>query len=390
MFSPTSWHHDRTRRAAAAMLCIGLSVFSGLYATQAMLPTLTAELGLSPTQAAATVTVTTGGLALCVVPASIISERLGRGRVVLWSTVVAAALGLAVPWADSAASLIGLRGVQGIVLAGAPAVAMAWLAEELDSAALPRAMGIYIAGNAVGGLLGRLIPTALLPWVHWQWAMTAAAVMTAFTALAAWVLLPAQQNFRPKAIHLRSELAALGHHLRTPSLRRLYLVAFGLMGVFVSIYNFLGFRLVEHFNLSPTLAGAVFILYLSGTWASARVGTAIVRWGRRRALIAAASLLCTGVIGLAGPLWLVLPAALALTVGFFAAHALASGWVGAIAQQDRAEASSLYVLSYYLGSSVVGTATGWLYGHVSWPWFIAAGAALSALVVVLAARMPAH
>lgn len=152
----------RTRRATVAMLLVGLAIFSSLYSTQAILPTLVHNMGLSSTEAAMTVSAATGALALCVVPASILSERFGRGRILLISAVAATGVGLIVPLAQEGWQLIAVRGLQGALLSDAPATAMAWLSEELDDKALPRAMGLYIAGTSVGGLTGRLIPTGLV------------------------------------------------------------------------------------------------------------------------------------------------------------------------------------------------------------------------------------
>ena len=135
----------RTRRATLAMLFVGLAIFSCLYTTQAMLPTLVDQMGLSSTQAALTISAATGSLAVCVVPASILSERFGRGRLLIISAIAATVLGLVVPLAPNAATLIALRGLQGAVMAGAPATAMAWLSEELDAKDLARAMGLYLS-----------------------------------------------------------------------------------------------------------------------------------------------------------------------------------------------------------------------------------------------------
>ena len=154
-----------------AMLFVGLAIFSCLYTTQALLPTLVEQMGLSSTQAALTVSAATGALALCVIPASILSERFGRGRLLIVSAVGATLLGLAVPLAPNAALLITLRGLQGAVIAGAPATAMAWLSEELSATDLARAMGLYIAGTSIGGLTGRLVPTSIVEFSSWRWAL---------------------------------------------------------------------------------------------------------------------------------------------------------------------------------------------------------------------------
>jgi MFS family permease len=67
---------------------------------------------------------------------------------------------------------------------------------------------------------------------------------------------------------------------------------------------------------------------------------------------------------------------------------VASGWVGAAARRDRAEASALYLFSYYLGGSVAGAFGGLVYGAGGWPatvWFVGAlilaGVALAVLLV---------
>lgn len=378
---------SRVRRASWAMLCVGLSIFSGLYSPQALLPVLSAKLAMSSAEAAWTVSAATGALALCVIPASILSERFGRGRVLLWSTVGSSLLGVTLAFAPNAAVLIGLRAVQGVVLAGAPAVAMAWLAEELAPQQLPRAMGIYIAGNSIGGLAGRLITTAAVePW-GWRWALGLAGGFSLLSAAIAWVLLPTQRNFRPKELHFRSETASLLALWRNPRLVALYATAFLCMGTFVSMYNFIGFRLSHHFGLPLWLAGAVFLFYLSGTWSSAQAGRMVARFGRRRTLRLTAAAMALGLALVAGNLALTLTGLVLLTAAFFALHSTASGWVGALATHDRAEASSLYVFCYYLGSSVVGAATGAAFDLVPWWAFCAGLALLTAAILVISTSL---
>lgn len=358
-------------RATIAMLALGLTIFNSLYTTQVLLPVLVEDLQVSPTVAALTVSAATGALAIFVVPASILSERFGRGRILIISAVVSSAIALILPLAQDVYQLIALRGLQGIVLAGAPAVAMTWISEEVDSRDMPRAMGIYIAGNTIGGLTGRLIPAGMLEIASWRWALLASGVVALALAIATAVLLPAQKNFKPKKITPRSELNAMIGHLTNPRLLALYLTAFLGMGTFVSLYNYLGFRMVEFFGLAPSLAGLVFLLYLSGTWASARAGNLIERFGRGKVLSGGAAVMVVGLILVASSqLWLVLLGVLSLTAGFFAMHSTASGWVGQIATENRAEASSMYLFSYYAGSSIVGAATGAVFEALQWPQFV--------------------
>lgn len=374
------------RRATIAMLFAGLAIFSSLYSTQALLPTLTSQFKVSPSQAALTVSAATGALAVCVVPASILSEKFGRGPVLTISAGAATAVGLAVPFSRTIGQMIALRALQGALIAGTPAVAMTWLSEELDERDLPGAMGLYIAGNTIGGLMGRLIPAFMMEVAPWRWAMAVNSAVSFALALTMWALLPAQRNFHPKqSIRLRSEFGAVAGHLRNPRLVALAACAFIGMGVFVSMYNFFGFRAVNEFGLPPALAGLAFVMYLFGTWSSARAGTFIRRFGRGRVLLAGAALMLVGaLVGASPSLWLTLLGLLVFTASFFALHSTASGWVGQIADHDRAEASSLYVFSYYMGSSILGALTGRAYEALSWGGFVGVLAGLLVVLTLLA------
>lgn len=377
------------RRASIGMLLVGLAIFSSLYATQALLPTLTREMGIDPSTAALTVSAATGALAVCVVPASILSEKFGRGRVLVISALAATALGLTLPLAQSIEQLVVLRSLQGALLAGTPAVAMAWLSEELDERDLAGAMGLYIAGTSVGGLTGRLIPAFMLEVTDWRWALATSAAVSLALAVATAILLPEQRNFRPKAsIRPGAEVRAVAGHLRNPRLVGLVATAFIAMGVFVSMYNFFGFRAINDFGLAPSLAGLTYVMYLSGTWSSARAGSFVSHFGRGRVVLAAAVLMLTGaLIGSSGNLIVTLVGLLLFTASFFALHSTASGWVGLIAEKDRAEASSLYVFCYYMGSSLLGAATGQAFEALPWAGFVAVLAALLGALIAIAVAL---
>ena len=377
---------QRNTRAMVAMLFVGLAIFSGLYSTQAMLPTFVEVLGFTPTEAALTVSAATGALALCIVPLSILSERFGRGRLLVISAVLATILAFAVPLVgENVLAIIAVRALQGAVLAGAPAVAMAWLSEELDEDILPRAMGLYIAGNTLGGIAGRLIPTGLLDFTGWRGALLGSAAVSAIFAILFVILLPKQENFRPKKLHFKAEIRAMINHWRNLELGLLFLFAFLGMGAFVSMYNFITFQLIHHFGLPVTLTGLVFLMYLAGTWSSARVGTIINRYGHGKTFVVSAVLYALGIVMTLGPLPVLLAGMFIFTAGFFAAHSTASGWVGQAAATNRAEASSMYLLCYYAGSSAVGAASGLVFEATSWTGFIAFISCFTVAVILIGA-----
>lgn len=359
------------KKALIASLCSGLASYNALYATQAVLPALSEDFGVSPSLAALTVSATTGGLALLVIPLSIVSERFGRRRVIQASVLAATLFSLALVTLPSIQSIIAVRLLQGIAVAGVPAVTMAFLSEEIDRRYLPRIMGFYIAGNSLGGLIGRLIPGIALEFTDWRLATLLSAIFAFAMALMTTWVLPKQRFFTPKRITLAHELQAFANHLRDPILLKLFLLPFLLMGSFVSLYNYMTFRLINTFGLPESLAALVFVIYLSGTWTSTRTGTMVNRYGQAKVVVACIALALVGLfLAFIPTVPTTLAAVLLFTATFFPAHSISSAWVGEVARRDRAEASSIYILSYYLGSSIIGWVSGYFFAH-SWGLLVA-------------------
>jgi predicted MFS family arabinose efflux permease len=367
-----------------------MATFMTLYYVQGLLPVFSQEYSVSPAAAALTVSATTALLAFAIVPASALSERFGRVRVMVWSAVSATTVGLLLPWSPTFEVLLAGRTLQGLLCAGVPAVAMAYLVEEIDGRSLGAAMGVYVAGTSFGGLTGRLIPTLALDITTWNLALQAVTVVAAaFAVVFAWKV-PPSTRFTPRRITLRTQLRELRKHLRDSTLVALFGLGFLLMGAFVTVYNFLTYRLLSApFSLPPSLVALVFLLYLAGTMSSAIAGRCADRLGRGRILLAAISIMSAGIaITLVSSLAPVLVGVLLCTAGFFAAHSVASGWVGVRATQNRAGASSLYLLAYYLGSSVLGVVGGLFFA--AWGWnglvlyvavLLAAGLALTVAIL---------
>ncbi|MEE4025574.1 MFS transporter [Gordonia sp. PKS22-38] len=374
------------RRATIALFAAGMTTFMALYYVQALLPQLSDHFGVSPTSAALSVSLTTGFLAVAIIPASVLSERFGRVRVMVISALAASIVGVALPWAPTVEVLLAGRALQGVLCAGVPAVAMAYLAEEVDGASLGTAMGRYVAGTTIGGLTGRLIPGIAVDVVAWQWAMQIACLVSLAFAIMFWRTIPASQFFTPRRISPATTLRNLLTHLRDPGLWPLFVLGFVLMGGFVTVYNFVGYRLLrEPFSLSEAVVATVFVMYLAGTFSSTYAGRMADRLGRRPVLVVAVSTMLGGLaLTLPEQLPLVLVGMLLFTGGFFAAHSVASGWVSARATEHRAEASSLYLFHYYLGSSVVGALGGLAFSAFGWAGVVAAVAVLVVIGLGLA------
>ncbi|MGB3481504.1 MAG: MFS transporter [Mycobacterium sp.] len=358
------------RRLLAALFCAGIATFAQLYSPQAVLPQIAQQLGIGAAQAALTVSAATIGLALAVLPWSVVADRVGRVRAMSVSVTAATALGLLVPLAPTYQILLGGRFLEGLALGGVPAVAIAYLSEEIERRHSARAAGIYVAGTTIGGLSGRLVAGPIAETVHWRMGMFAVAVLCALAAVGFIALAPRPQGFLPTTGRAISNLAhRLAANLRSPRQLALYSQAFLLMGGFVALYNFLGFRLTSPpFNLPQELVSLVFLAYLAGTWASSQAGAQVRRFGRRTVLLVSIGVMTIGVaMTLNDHLALVLGGLVVATVGFFGAHAVASGWTGIDAETGKAQASSLYNLAYYAGSSAVGWFGGIAFDALGWP-----------------------
>ncbi|NNH73039.1 MFS transporter [Nocardia uniformis] len=356
-----------------------------MYSAQALLPSLSATFGAAPAHAALAVSLTTGLLAVAIVPVSVLSNRFGRTRVMRVSAVTTCAIGLLLPFSPTLDVLLAGRALQGLALAGVPAVAMAYLAEEIGSTGLGTAMGVYVSGTTVGGLAGRLIPAVTLETASWRWAAAAVAVATAVCTIWFTRALPPSRRFSTGPIDIRTVAADLADQLRHRTLLPLFGLAFVLAGGFTAMYNFLGFRLTSApFELSAATAGSVFIMYLAGTASATLSGRLADRVGRARVLGAAIVVMGCGVaITLPDRLPTILIGVFLCTAGFFGAHAVAGGWVGAAANGSRAAASSLYLFAYYLGNSIVGGLAGIAFGRLGWAGLVGYVAVLIAVAAGL-------
>jgi YNFM family putative membrane transporter len=188
-------------------------------------------------------------------------------------------------------------------------------------------------------------------------------------AILFFALLPASRNFsHGQSLGVRRQFEAWGSHLRHGGLPWLFLISFLLMGSFVTVYNYSGFRLLASpYLLSQSQIGLIFTSYMLGTLASSLAGALADRVGRGPVLIAGVLLFVSGVgLTLLTPLPVVITGIACLTFGFFTAHGVASGWVGRMAARDKAHAASLYLLAYYLGSSLMGSLGGWFWAGGGW------------------------
>jgi YNFM family putative membrane transporter len=371
------------RRVSVALFSAGMATFALLYSTQPLLPELASAFSVSAAQSALSVSLSTVGLGLALLVAGPVSEVVGRTRLIHLSLCTSAVVALLCALSPGWTALLVLRTLLGVTLAGLPAVAVAYLREEVHEDSSARATGLYIGGTALGGMVGRLLAGGLADLGGWRTALAGIGLLAlACAALTRW-LLPASRHFVAEPARPRDLLATTGRLVRDPALLALYGIGAALMGAFVAVYNAMCFRLAAApYALSLGVAGLVFCVYPLGSLSSAYAGRLADRHGRRAVVPAACAVTAAGVLAtLAHPLPVVVCGLAVLTAGFFAAHGVASGWVTTRAHLGAGgtgQAASLYLFAYYLGSSVFGGVAGTAWGAGGWPPVV-----VLALVLVL-------
>ena len=375
-------------RASLALLFAGYATFSLLYCVQPLLPAFSATFGVSPAQSSLSLSLTTAMLAFAVFAAGFVSEGWSRHKLMTASLTASSLLTLAVAFTPQWHTLLLLRALEGLALGGVPAVAMAYLAEEVHPDGLGLAMGLYVGGTAIGGMAGRVITGIVADLFSWRVSVGTIAVLGILAMLAFRALLPPSRHFVPRrGLSFAHHRGALLRHLARPSLRLLFLIGFVLMGSFVTLYNYIGYRLLAPpFQLSQAAIGSIFVVYLTGVVASPWSGRMADTFGRSRVLTGGLVIMLIGVaLTMLHSLVAIAGGIACFTFGFFAGHSVASGWVGRLAKEAKGQAAALYLLAYYLGSSIVGSYGGRIWTSLAWPG-VAGLVAMLLLIGVVAAN----
>ncbi|MDO5102356.1 MAG: MFS transporter [Lautropia sp.] len=381
------------RRAGWALFLVGFATFALVYCVQPLLPEFATSFQISPAASSLALSLTTGTLALSIVLSSAFSQALGRGGMMAVSLTAASLLNIVAAIVPSWHGLLAARTLEGIALGGVPAIAMAWLSEEIHPAHLGRSMGLYVAGTAFGGMVGRVGMALVTEAASWQVAMAGLGLVCLLCSLGFWKLLPPSRHFSPMpGIRLGFHLATWWRHLKNPALLRLYAIGFLLMSVFVALFNYSTFRLSEApYLLSQTALALIFLVYGFGIAASSTAGALADRHGRPQLLILCILIMLAGMlITLSDSLVLIVAGIALLTLGFFGSHSVASSAVGPACDGHKGHATSLYLLFYYLGSSLVGSAGGWFWAHGGWPSVIGMASTLTTFGLLLATWAHRH
>lgn len=351
-----------------SLLMASLFIFANLYAVQPLLPVFVEEFHVSVSVSSLAMSLTIIGLIIGLIFLGFFSDRNGRRSYIIYSLLGSAIPFFIIPLVDSFTVILILRFVQGFALAGVPAAALAYISEEIDRKNVAYATALYISSNALGGMIGRVLSGFLTDSFSWQTAFFVFAIAGLILFAGVLMLLPRSRNFTPSNASFAKDIEGFLFHLKNPVL----LVVFGLGIVlqisFTGVWTFLPFYLqAPPFGMSLQAISYLFFAYGIGVIGSPLAGKAAERFGLGGVRLLGVVILSAGIFLTLSPyLWLIVIGLCVTCLGFFTAHSLTAASVSQDAAHHKGSASSLYLVSYYigvaLGSSVLSplwTSAGW-------------------------------
>ncbi|MDR3709901.1 MAG: MFS transporter [Capsulimonadaceae bacterium] len=350
------------------VMLAGFCTFLDLYMTQPLLPAFrhifhAGEGAVSLTVSAATLTV-----ALSAPFAGMLSDRIGRKKVIVTSVFLLVIPTILAATSPSLNALVFWRLVQGVFLPGIFCVSMAYVNEEYQAGGAGKAMAFYITGNVLGGFMGRFISGLLADHFGWRSPFLVLALVNLAGAIAIWRLLPGSRNF-VAVDDWRDAVRSVRDHMTNGKLVATYAVGFSVLFAQVATFTYISFYLAEPpFNLGTSALGILFFVYLLGVAITPMSGRAIDRFGHRNVLIAGVATSCIGVLmALSHVLGLEIVALAIAASGVFVSQVAGSSHVGVSTDHGRSAASGLYVMWYYLGGTAGAAVPAALWAIGGWP-----------------------
>lgn len=366
----------KSRRFYYIKLCIflsGLSVFAQLYLFQPLLPMVAEHFHTTVGDSSLLVSSSTIGMALGLFFFAFRADSFSRKKLMVFSLIASAVLTIISTWIPSLTLLIIIGMVKGFVISGVSSVALAYLTEEVEISVVALAISMYLSGNTIGGMSGRIMATLLAGELGWRNAVLMIGIQSLILGLVFWKLFPDSKFFKPQKTDYHLKIKQMKRLIRDSYILRLYFIAALLMGTFVSIYNYMTFRLEsDPFSLSHVFIAFIFLMYTFGVLGTMITSRLSVRFEKKYILKGSIFFLLTGLILLLSENIYVVVFGLGLfTLCFFAAHTMASQMTALHAKEGKSSATSIYWLFYYFGSSFLGSGTGYLLHSTSWNVFIA-------------------
>ncbi|MDR3628060.1 MAG: MFS transporter [Ignavibacteriaceae bacterium] len=364
----------------------GLSCFMQLYLFQPILPAIGKEFSINPAESSFTVSFSTIGIAAGLFAGALFADRTSRKRLIGLALVCSSILTVFSAFVTSFPVLISVNMFKGFLLSGSASVAMTYIAEEVHPSAMGKATSLYITGNAIGGMSGRIVATLITGWLSWRWAAGTIGVLCFIFGVLFVTEVPASRHFNPYKTDTFQKLKVMKMYLRNPLLLSLYFLAALILGSFVSIYNYLSYRMqAAPFFLPHEILALFYLMYLAGSAGSMSAGALSDKFNSQKVLPGMVALSLAGLLlMLTSNIILILLGLGIFTASFFGAHTLASKIVALYSKTDKPASISLYFLFYYAGSSFLGTSSGVIMHKYGWAVFTFALCAVCIVNILLA------
>lgn len=376
----------------------GICAFLNTYATQPLLPLFARLFHASKAAVGLTVSATTLGVALSAPVVGALAERHSRKQVIVLSLLALSIPTVLTATAPGLHAIIFWRFLQGLILPGIFAIAIAYITEEFAPKDVAFVMSIYVAGTALGGFIGRILSGVIADRWGWHKSFLALGVITIIGAACVWRYLPkekcVQNHDEPDlAIQFRQMVG----HLKNRRLLSTYAVGFNVLFSLVGVFSYITFYLVEPpFSMSMTALSYLFMVYLVGIFVSPIAGFVISKTGLQRGILGAVTTSMTGVLlTLSHSVVIVLFGLALVCTGVFISQSTASSFIRvASPAKSRVSAAGLYICCYYLGGTAAGVVPSIFWAIGKWPAcaaFIIAMQLISLVIALLGWRdWPVH
>jgi predicted MFS family arabinose efflux permease len=358
-------------RAILRALVIGVIAFLtvvDLFATQAILPALTHAYLTSPAVMSFAVNASTIGMAVAGLAMAVVGRRINRRLGILLSLILLSVPTLLLSTMPSIPVFTGLRILQGLCMATAFTLTLAYVAETSTPSEAVLAVAAYITGNVASNLFGRLLSAAVADHFGLAWNFSVFAALNISGALLVFVALRRKAAKPADGMAMMSAFSAWHDNLRNPSLRAAFILGFCILFAFIGTFTYVNFLLVRQpFELGMMSLGFVYFVFLPSIVTTPLAGPIARKCGARLTGAAAMILAALGLPLLLLPtLSAVLAGLVLISVGTFFAQAVATGFVGRAARTDRAAASGMYLASYFFGGLIGSAVLGQVFDRLGW------------------------
>ncbi|MBN8201910.1 MULTISPECIES: MFS transporter [Bacillaceae] len=380
-----SLHDAGFKKIMIAMTSASILAFANLYFVQPIMPLLVKSFDITSATAGLSLSAAVVSMIFGLLFFGFLSDRIGRVSIMNITLVCTIIPLVLLPISPNFETFLVLRFLQGICIAGLPAAAIAYLGEELDSSSVSLGITMYIAANAIGGMAGRIFVGYIADMASWQTSVYFLFGFSILLFILYFMTLPKSHYFKPSKISVKKDLSGMGSHLKNTKLFPAFTMGILLQFSFTGVWTYLPFYLEQDpFNLSVKNISFTYLAYSFGI-AGSMLGGSLSAHFRQTTLVSVGTVILIGgtLITNVHSLSVVVMGLCLTCLGFFVAHSLMATIVNELAAHHKAGASSIYLVSYYLGVATGGTLAGLVWQTGGWTGITVVSLGLLPVVVWL-------